>query len=384
MPEAGPIAALARSADLSGLAGWYQEFRRPLPFRRTRHFYPIWISEVMLQQTRVEAMLPKYKRFMAAWPNVQALATAEQESVVMRWQGLGYYSRARNLHRAAQMITTDYNGKFPADYHDAIKLPGVGDYTASAVLSIAMQQPLAVLDGNVKRVLLRLDDRDPTEFYNHARLRRAAQALLEAALRQGIEPGDHNQALMELGALVCLPREPRCHACPLALSCRALASGRDPYSERLKVRPQQPELPVQLYVFALQNAGREYLVIQDPKGLFFKQDFFLPYQVWQDWQLLYQSPGLETLLTQSGPLQARTRFTHAITRYRIDGHCLQGSWHTDAGMLPIFSAVPAQQNPLEPAVTRGSKSVQVRAAVRRDLPALVPSSILQKIGLAGS
>ncbi len=194
------------------LARWYVQAKRDLPWRRTRDPYRIWVSEIMLQQTRVAAVLPYYERFLAAFPNVKTLAAAEETAVLAAWSGLGYYRRARNLHRAARLMVA--NGAFPEDYERIRALPGVGDYTAAAIASIAFRLPYACVDGNVRRVLARL-------FGPEAGTPQRAQGLLDAA-----DPGAFNQALMELGATVCLPRAPRCGECPLAAACHARRAGK--------------------------------------------------------------------------------------------------------------------------------------------------------------
>ncbi len=204
------------------LLGWFARHRRDLPWRRTRDPYRIWLSEVMLQQTRVAAVLPYYERFLYRFPTVQALAQARREQVLRLWAGLGYYSRAHNLRRAAKEIVARHNGQFPHTFEAALALPGIGRYTAAAILSIAHGQPLAVLDGNVARVLARLgairgDLRTPRRW---GRLQETAQALLAPRAA-----GDWNQAMMELGATLCTPRAPRCAECPVAGWCRAYQLG---------------------------------------------------------------------------------------------------------------------------------------------------------------
>ncbi len=204
------------------LLAWYAHAKRDLEWRRTRDPYRIWLSEIMLQQTRVAAVIPYYRRFLARFPTVQHLANARIDSVLRYWSGLGYYSRARNLHRAARQIVARHNGKFPQDPAEALELPGIGSYTAAAVLSISYNAPLAVLDGNVARVLARLgavrdDLRRPAVWRG---LTDAAQTLLHTAA-----PGDWNQAMMELGATLCTPRAPHCAECPISRWCRARALG---------------------------------------------------------------------------------------------------------------------------------------------------------------
>jgi A/G-specific adenine glycosylase len=202
------------------LLAWYARGHRDLPWRHSRVPYAIWVSEIMLQQTRAQAVIPYYHRFFARFPTVAALAAAAEDDVLALWSGLGYYSRARNLRRAAQQIATA--GGFPRDY-DAIRaLPGIGDYTAAAIGSIAFDLPFAVLDGNVLRVVARVtnDASDISAGRTRARFREIAQQWMDPR-----QPGHFNQALMELGATVCLPRHPLCLVCPLAACCRARQEG---------------------------------------------------------------------------------------------------------------------------------------------------------------
>ncbi len=213
---------------------WYRAHRRDLPWRRTRDPYAIWVSEVMLQQTTVEVVIPRWRRFLARFPTVEALARARENAVLAEWSGLGYYARARNLHRAARAI--DARAGFPHTLEGLRELRGIGPYTAAAVASIAFGIPAAVVDGNVVRVLCRLRGLklDPKAPRTLARLRKEAQALVPVR-----GPGDHNQAVMELGALVCTPRAPRCGACPLRSLCKAAASGK-PEGFPQRPRPAKP------------------------------------------------------------------------------------------------------------------------------------------------
>ena len=211
------------------LTEWYARHARALPWRRTRDPYRIWVSEIMLQQTRVAAVLPYYERFLEIFPDVASLAHAAEADLLSAWSGLGYYRRARNLQQAAREILA--SGSFPRDYGSLRALPGVGDYTAAAIASIAFRRPHAVLDGNVIRVLARLanDSSDVGSTSTRRRLREVAEILLDRA-----HPGVFNQALMELGATVCLPQRPDCAHCPIATHCEARAHG------------TQNELPVKL------------------------------------------------------------------------------------------------------------------------------------------
>ena len=199
---------------------WYARGHRDLPWRHTRDPYSIWVSEIMLQQTRAQAVIPYYRRFLERFPTVRTLAAAAEDDVLALWSGLGYYSRARNLRRAAQQIAAA--GSFPREYASLRALPGIGDYTAAAVGSIAFDLPVAVVDGNVLRVVARVtnDGGDISAGRTRARFGEIAQEWLDRR-----EPGQFNQALMELGATVCLPRNPLCLVCPLAACCRARQEG---------------------------------------------------------------------------------------------------------------------------------------------------------------
>lgn len=204
------------------LLAWYRKNARDLPWRHTKDPYAIWLSEIMLQQTRVEQGLPYYERFIGAFPSVQALASAEMDRVLKLWEGLGYYSRARNLHRAAQTVVKDCNGKFPTTAEALQTLPGVGRYTAGAIASIAFGERVPVLDGNVIRVLSRLYN--IAECADDAKVREKLWALA-TELVPVKQPGNFNQAMMELGARVCTPKSPKCDACPVVKFCAARAAG---------------------------------------------------------------------------------------------------------------------------------------------------------------
>ncbi len=203
------------------LLRWYVQSRRELPWRATRDPYRIWLSEIMLQQTRVETVLPYYAAFLKRFPGAEALAAAPEAEVLALWSGLGYYSRARNMQRTARHIAEA--GAFP-DTHEKLRaLPGIGDYTAAAVASIAFDLPFAAVDGNVLRVLSRVfnDDRDIGAPETRRRFQQLAQQTLDPR-----HPGEFNQAMMELGATCCIPRNPRCLLCPVSGECAALAAGR--------------------------------------------------------------------------------------------------------------------------------------------------------------
>ena len=242
------------------LLAWFRREARDLPWRRTRDPYRIWLSEVMLQQTRIDQGLPYYKRFIAAFPTVRALAAAKEDQVLKQWEGLGYYSRARNLHRAAQVIVEERDGAFPETAAHWQRLPGVGPYTAGAVASMAFDERTPVVDGNVKRVLSRLYDIDACidQTATQRRLWALAEDLVPAR-----RPGDFNQALMELGARVCVPRGPRCAACPVRAVCAARAAGTQ--HDRPVRRPRKPARREEIVVAAIRKNGR-YLLGKRPAG----------------------------------------------------------------------------------------------------------------------
>ena len=242
------------------LLGWFDRHRRDLPWRRTRDPYRIWLAEIMLQQTRVPVAVPYYERFVQSFPTVRKLARARLERVLRQWAGLGYYQRARHLHQAAKKIVREHRGRFPRSLEAALALPGVGAYTARAVLSIAYRQPTAVVDGNVARVLARVFLRRDADPDNRA----AFQALADRLVSRR-HPGDFNQAMMELGATVCLPRIPRCPACPLEKLCGARQAGLEQRFPRRQ--PQRPRPRVTLSVVVPRCDGR-VLLVREAKGLF--------------------------------------------------------------------------------------------------------------------
>ncbi len=208
------------TAIRKALLAWYDAHRRDLPWRRTRDPYRIWVSEIMLQQTRVAAVIPFYERFLERFPDVESLAEAPEAELLKAWAGLGYYSRARNLREAARRILS--TGGFPRTHAEILELRGVGEYTAAAVASIAFDLPHAAVDGNVMRVISRLEN-DSADIRATSTRKRFVE--LAAGLLDRARPGTFNQAMMELGATVCLPRRPHCQSCPLRRHCRAFKAG---------------------------------------------------------------------------------------------------------------------------------------------------------------
>jgi len=244
------------------LLDWYRANKRAMPWRETRDPYAIWISEAMLQQTRVETVIPYWERFLCRFPDVHALATADLDDVLGAWAGLGYYSRARNLQAAARLIDENHGGRLPDDAEVLQTLPGIGRYTAGAVASIAFDRPEPILDGNVKRVLARLlGIRE--DIGQSAILERLWQEA--GKLARGPHPGDLNQALMELGATVCTPRMPRCEDCPVSRVCDARARG-DAESLPVKAR-KKPARKVEAVAALVVRRGKALAVRRPSSGL---------------------------------------------------------------------------------------------------------------------
>jgi A/G-specific adenine glycosylase len=243
----------------SRLLAWFRAHQRDLPWRSSRDPYRIWVAEIMLQQTRIAAVMPYYDRFLTRFPNVESLGAAPQQEVLKLWSGLGYYSRARNLHEAAKQIIAHHNSKFPRTLDAALELPGIGDYTVAAVLSIAYDVPLAVLDGNVARVLARIH-----AIRGDLRIPRTWRTLTETAdhLLARKSPSDWNQALMELGEVICIPKSPRCLVCPVVQSCRAYALG---ITNEIPA-PRKKRAPVSITIAAviLCDPQDRTLLVKDP------------------------------------------------------------------------------------------------------------------------
>lgn len=245
------------------LLTWYDENRRILPWREKPEPYRVWVSEIMLQQTRVEAVKPYFARFMEHLPDVESLAAVEEDELLKLWEGLGYYSRARNLKAAAQQIVEQHGGKMPSEYHDLIKLKGIGSYTAGAISSIAFGHPVPAVDGNVLRVIMRLlaDDSDISE----ASVRKRVEEDLKPVMPKD-RPGDFNQALMELGATVCLPNgAPKCAECPWKTFCRAgIEESWQQYPKKAVKKPRTVEYRT---ILVIRDGHRAVIRRRPNKGL---------------------------------------------------------------------------------------------------------------------
>ncbi|MCB9732871.1 MAG: A/G-specific adenine glycosylase [Deltaproteobacteria bacterium] len=246
-----------------GLRGWYLARRRRLPWRDEPTPYRVWLSEIMLQQTQVATVIPYFERFVATFPTVEALAAAPEEDVLALWAGLGYYRRCRALHEAAKAIVRDHGGALPASLDALLALPGVGRYTAGAIASIAFGLRAPLVDGNVARVLARLTALEPTQ--ESAAGQKALWALADA-LVDPVDPSTHNQALMELGALVCSPRSPDCGACPWHDGCRARATG-DPESYPRRAPKRAPTAMSAVGGLATRDDGAMLLARRPDGGL---------------------------------------------------------------------------------------------------------------------
>ena len=315
-PDRKKIAAI-----VSNLLGWYPNTARDLPWRRTRDPYAIWVSEIMLQQTQVKAVIPYWERWMKALPTIQSLAKANPERIHKLWEGLGYYTRVRNMQKAARLIVNSRGGRFPTVFEEVQELPGVGRYTAGAVCSIAFNQPKPILDGNVIRVLTRVFgiEGNPRDGAVNASLWELADGLVKEAQAIGSAEDSArcsqlNQSLMELGALVCTPRQPLCASCPLSKLCVARKRG---IVESLpNLPPRQAATKRRFIAFVAQREGK-FLVRQRPSGVVNAH--------------LWEFPNIEVPTEDGEPRKAGRKvfgikirdatdlcsIRHSITRYRI-------------------------------------------------------------------
>jgi A/G-specific adenine glycosylase len=244
------------------LLQWFKKNGRDLPWRKTRDPYAIWVSEIMLQQTQVATMTPYYQKFLKSFPTVRHLARADLSKVLKVWEGLGYYSRARNLHRTSKIILNHFVGKIPDNIKDLLSLPGIGKYTAGAILSIAYNKEAPILDGNVKRVLSRLFiiSGDPREKKTEEHLWHLSASLIPRG-----SASSFNQGLMDLGAKLCTPQDPQCHRCPLHQFCKGKASR---YPERYPSKVVKKKIPrVEAIAGVVQKDGKVLLNQRPPKGL---------------------------------------------------------------------------------------------------------------------
>lgn len=306
------------------LLDWFRENRRDLPWRASRDPYRIWVAEIMLQQTRIAAVLPYYERFLARFPNIESLASARLDDVLKLWSGLGYYSRARNLHAAAKIIVTEHGGVFPRALDAALALPGIGRYTAAAVVSIAYDAPFAVLDGNVARVLARLgavrgDLREPKRWHSLA-------AMAQHLLAKG-SPSNWNQALMELGETICTPQSPRCETCPIARMCMARELG---LAGQIP-EPRKKRAPVRIRIAAaiLRDPRGRTILVRDPGA----HDHVLFSRMWQ-------FPAIEVSKKAAPELADHVRATLGIdTQLQPLKEARHGVTFRNIALLPFLAQV---------------------------------------------
>jgi len=328
-------------ADLvASLLAWFARDARDLPWRRTRNPYAIWVSEIMLQQTQVRTVIPYWERWMQALPTIAAAAAAPSDQIHKLWEGLGYYTRVRNLQKAAQVIVAQHNGKFPEDFEAVLELPGIGRYTAGAICSIAFNQPTPILDGNVIRVLTRLFAiaENPKDKETNARLWHLAEQLVQQAAisppkAQSPEPRASflNQSLMELGALICTPRQPQCLLCPVQGSCEAFRQQR---TEELPNLGKRTASTARAFLAFVVEVRGEVLVRQRPAGVVNAH--------------LWEFPNVETtghdpdrgvvFQTEFGVkpavLKALCVVKHSITRYRMTLTAYQATLNRRPSNMP--------------------------------------------------
>lgn len=314
---------------------WYQHNQRELPWRSTREPYLIWLSEIILQQTRVAQGMPYYLKFIEAFPNIIHFAKASQEKLLGLWQGLGYYSRARNMHKCAKEIVETHGGKFPEAYHELIKLPGIGPYTAAAIASICFEEKVAVIDGNVFRVLSRYFGLKHN--ISLASSREKFQKLANELIK-GVAPGDFNQAVMEFGALHCKPKHPMCTVCTLRDSCYACAKG------------MQEMLPVKSAKVKAKHRYFFYLVIADETKVLMKLR-----NKEGIWEGMYDFPsvnfefkpdeedlllGLQTLgIAESDIVRMSTEYKHILTHQILHAYfiSLKNAKKKFSGLIKHFN-----------------------------------------------
>ncbi|MGQ0673029.1 MAG: A/G-specific adenine glycosylase [Hyphomicrobium sp.] len=342
---------------VAALLDWYDVERRELPWRATAPRradpYRVWLSEIMLQQTTVKAVIPYYLRFLARWPDVGALAASELEDVLSEWAGLGYYSRARNLHTCARQVVAQHGGRFPRSERELLALPGIGPYTAAAIVAIAFGEPATPVDGNIERVVARLFAvRQPMPAAK-AEIRRLA-----ATLTPDNRPGDFAQAMMDLGAAVCTPKRPSCLMCPLQTDCHAHAKG---IEAALPVRRTKAERPARFGVaFLVLREDGHVLLRQRPEAGLLGGMLEVPSTDWlSDWPRPDHALG-------AAPVKASwwsvpDSVSHTFTHFRLE--------------LMVYRAIV----PVEATLTFWAEPERCRWVARRDLDRAALPSVMRKV-----
>jgi A/G-specific adenine glycosylase len=343
------------------LLAWFQRYQRPLPWRSDRDPYRICVSEVMLQQTQVATVVPYFERFLQAFPTIDALATADEGRVLKLWEGLGYYRRARDLHRAARQLVAEHGGALPDDPTVVARLPGVGRYTLGAVLSQAYDRPLPILEANSERVLCRLlgIQEDPRNAAVKGRLWQAADTLLP---RRRV--GDFNQALMELGALVCTPGRPDCAACPVAALCEARRRG---IQDQLPVRgPAAVAVDVAEAGAVVRRGDRFLLVRRPPSAPRWAGLWEFPHDILRPGEAHEQAAA--RLIAELTGVRARvgaelTTVRHGVTRFRIRLVCFEARYRSGAFASPFYDAAAWVTGPELAAYPLGTPQRRVARAL---------------------
>ena len=278
------------------IVAWYQQQKRLLPWRKHQDAYPIWVAEIMLQQTRIETVIPYYERFLSLFPTISSLASADDQLLLKAWQGLGYYSRVRNLKQAAMIIQDQHGGVFPLDYKVVLALPGIGEYTAAAILSIVNHAPYVCVDGNVLRVYARLFT------YPHNVLLTASKKEVQQHLQSLLGPlsGDFNQGMMELGETICLPKNPKCALCPCHSFCQAY------------LNQQQDSFPVRVKVIKRESEEKTMVIVRYQQTIALrKRDESLLHQLYEPYTL----PGKQSLTTLSSYFQVAESSLHFVGHF---------------------------------------------------------------------
>lgn len=308
----------ARAALPVKILNWYLKNKRDLPWRHTHDPYVIWLSEIILQQTRVEQGMPYFYRFLNAYPDVRAFAAATEDDILTLWQGLGYYSRGRNMLKTARQVVDEFGGIFPVKYDDLIRLKGIGSYTAAAISSFSADEPHAVVDGNVYRVLARFFG---VEWPPDSQKGKKEIAVLADAMLNRKQPGQHNQAMIEFGALLCKPRNPDCLFCPVNDSCYAFAHGK---TAVLPAKKQKKALRERFFhVFLIGDETRVLLMRRDERDIWagLYQPFMIEMDREADLPAVLDHPGIQFL--RAGPVELRTSYeplVHLLSHQRLFIH----------------------------------------------------------------
>ena len=296
------------------ILNWYDEHRRVLPWRalagESPDPYKVWLSEIMLQQTTVQAVIPYFLRFIEKWPAIDALAFAPSDDLMQEWAGLGYYARARNLHKCAKIIVDEYGGHFPKEQGALKELPGIGDYTSAAIMAIAFNLPATVVDGNVERVMARY-------FGVMVELPKAKPELKglanELSFNQVVRPGDYAQALMDIGSGVCTPKSPLCASCPLNDGCKAYENG---MADILPLRAKKEIKPERVgNVYWVENDRGEVLVHKRPEKGLLGGMYGFPTSAWEDSVYFNDSENEKFLSVQADPLEEKVQ--HVFTHFNL-------------------------------------------------------------------